>query len=71
MITRGKMFHSDLLETYGGMIREIDARIKLGEDVPDCLVKTLLERQEEEKLEFVDMAMICSSFMIGGVETVS
>lgn len=53
------------------MIKEIDARLRREEDVPDCLAKTLLQKQEEEKLDFVDMAMICSAFMIGGVETVS
>ncbi len=71
MITRGKKLHSDLLETYGGMIREIDTRIKRGEQVPDCLVKTMLQSQEDENLDFVDMSILCSAFMIGGVETVS
>lgn len=71
MTTRAKKLHSDLVETYGGMIKEIEARLKLGEDVPDCLVKTMLQSQKEENLDFLDMAILCSAFMIGGVETVS
>ncbi|KAF9443096.1 cytochrome P450 [Macrolepiota fuliginosa MF-IS2] len=69
MTTRARKLHSDLVETYGGMIQEIEARIKCGEDVPDCLVKTLLEVREKEDLDFLDMALLCSGFMIGGVET--
>lgn len=71
MVTRAKQLHSDLVETYGGMIKEIEARIKRGEQVPECLVKTMLQSQEEENLDSIDMAILCSAFMIGGVETVS
>ena len=70
MKTRGKKLHEGLVETYGGMILDIDARMKRGEDVPDCLVKTLLNAQEVEQLDHLDMAILCSAFMIGGVETV-
>ncbi|KAF9445653.1 cytochrome P450 [Macrolepiota fuliginosa MF-IS2] len=69
MTTRGRKLHSELVETYGGMIREIEIRMKHGEDVPDCLVKTLLEVQEKEGLDFLDVVMLSSAFMIGGVET--
>lgn len=70
MTTRGKKLHADLVETYGGMIKDIDARMKRGENVPDCLVKSMLQVQEEEELDHLDMAILCSAFMIGGVETV-
>ncbi|TFK35002.1 cytochrome P450 [Crucibulum laeve] len=69
MTTRGETLHSDLVETYGGMVNEIDARLKRGEKVPDCLVKTMLDSREEEQLDHLDMAILCSAFMIGGVET--
>ena len=68
--TRAHKLHADLVKTYGGMITEIDERMKRGEQVPDCLVKTLLLAQEEEGLDHLDMAILCSAFMIGGVETV-
>ncbi|KAF5318738.1 hypothetical protein D9619_011047 [Psilocybe cf. subviscida] len=69
MRTRGEKLHSDLVETYGGMINDIDARMQRGEEVPDCLVKTLLMSREEEQMDHLDMAILCSAFMIGGVET--
>ena len=52
------------------MILEIDGHLKRGKRVPDCLVKTLLESREEE-LDHLDMSMLCSASVIGGVETVS
>jgi hypothetical protein len=52
------------------MIEHIRQRIGRGEDVPDCLAKTLLLIQSDEELDDLDMAMIASAFMIGGVETV-
>ncbi|KAF8878782.1 cytochrome P450 [Infundibulicybe gibba] len=69
MSTRGKQLHADLVETYGGMINEIDTCMKRGDNVPDCLVKTMLLTREEEELDHLDMAILCSAFMIGGVET--
>uniref|UniRef100_A0A0W0FAE3 Cytochrome P450 n=1 Tax=Moniliophthora roreri TaxID=221103 RepID=A0A0W0FAE3_MONRR len=69
MIRRGKALHQDLVDTYGGMVKEIEARMKSGEKVPDCLVKTLVEEKSAEELDDLDMAILCSAFMIGGVET--
>ncbi|KAK7464944.1 hypothetical protein VKT23_006152 [Stygiomarasmius scandens] len=69
MITRGKKLHQDLVETYGGMINDIETRMNRGEKVPDCLVTNLLKQREEEQLDHLDMAILCSAFMIGGVET--
>lgn len=71
MKTRGQKLHADLVETYGSMILDIEVRMKRGEEIPDCLVKTLLQSREEEELDHLDMAILCSAFMIGGVETVS
>ncbi|KAF9524744.1 cytochrome P450 [Crepidotus variabilis] len=69
MITRSQKLHEGLVETYGGLIHDIDRRMKKGDQVPDCLVKTLLLAREEEELDHLDMAILCSAFMIGGVET--
>lgn len=70
MITRAKKLQADLLETYGGMIDGIDERMKAGEDVPDCLAKSILLSKEELELDDLDVSILCSAFMIGGVETV-
>ncbi|KAF4604487.1 hypothetical protein EYR40_003261 [Pleurotus pulmonarius] len=69
MTSRGKQLHKDLVETYGGMILDIEKRMKAGEKIPDCLVKTMIEVKEEEQLDHVDMSILCAAFMIGGVET--
>ncbi|KAF7783859.1 hypothetical protein Agabi119p4_24 [Agaricus bisporus var. burnettii] len=69
MIARGKKLQSDFLATYGCMVKELEARLKRGEYVTDCLAKTLLENQEKEGLEFMDIAIMCSGFMTAGVET--
>jgi hypothetical protein len=41
-----------------------------GEDVPDCLVKTLLLTQEREKLDWEDLCMLSAVFTLGGVHSV-
>jgi hypothetical protein len=58
------------VETYGAMIMRVKARMDAGEDVPDCLVKTLLLTQEEEKLDWEDLYMLSDAFTLGGVHTV-
>jgi cytochrome P450 len=68
LTARAKKLHKDIVETYGGMINEIEQRVKAGDEVPHCLVRTLID--EQETLDFLDKTMICSAFMIGGVETV-
>ncbi|KAG6856614.1 hypothetical protein H0H87_002569 [Tephrocybe sp. NHM501043] len=69
MITRGKKLHTDLVETYGGFLNDIEAKLQRGETVSDCLGKTIILTKEEEELDLVDMAILTSAFMIGGVET--
>ena len=53
------------------MILDVKARMDAGEDVPDCLVKTLLQTQEEEKLDWEDLCMLSAVFTLGGVSSVS
>lgn len=69
--TRGRKLYKDLMDTYGGLINDMDRCMQRGEEVPDSLVKTMLQVRETEQLDHIDMAMIASAFMIGGVETVS
>lgn len=71
MSSRGKKLHNDLVDTYGGIINDIDQKLANGQDVEDCLSKYMLSIREEEELDHVDMAILASAFMIGGVETVS
>lgn len=53
------------------MINRVKARLVAGEQVSDCLVKTLLETQESEKLSWEDMCFIVIAFTTGGVHSVS
>ncbi|KAF2713931.1 cytochrome P450 [Pleomassaria siparia CBS 279.74] len=66
---RGQELHTGLVDTYGGFINQIDLAMKQGEKVPDCLAKTMLENREHEDLTHLDMSILASAFMIGGVET--
>lgn len=70
MRSRAKRLHTDLVAKYGSMIAGIGQRLESGEAVPDCLAKTMLQSREEEGLDWTDMCMLASAFMIGGVETV-
>jgi hypothetical protein len=71
MHQRGKRLHQGLVNTYGGLVTGIKKSLDNGEDVPDCLAKTMLEVQDKEQLDHLDMSILASAFMIGGVETVS
>jgi hypothetical protein len=69
-LSRAHRLHDDLAEIYGAMIMQVKARMDAGEDVPDCLVKTLLLTQEEEKLDWEDLCMLSAVFTLGGVHSV-
>lgn len=71
MQIRGKKLHNGLVETYGGIIKDIERKLNRGVVVEDCLAKTMLQTRQEEDLDDLDMAILASAFMIGGVETVS
>jgi hypothetical protein len=71
MRSRGRKLHDDLIEVYGAMILRVKARMDSGENVPDCLVKTLLETREEEKLDWEDICMLACVFTLGGVHSAS
>ncbi|KAL4897159.1 cytochrome P450 [Aspergillus ambiguus] len=69
MHRRGEQLHRGLVETYGGFIKDTERKVRMGEKVPDCLAKTMAELREKEQLDDLDMAILASAFMIGGVET--
>ncbi|OJJ06278.1 hypothetical protein ASPVEDRAFT_55955 [Aspergillus versicolor CBS 583.65] len=69
MQRRAKRLHCGLVETYGGLLTEIDQKLQQGVDVPRCLARSLVECREKEDLDDLDAAMLVSAFMIGGVET--
>ena len=69
MRSRARKLHEDLVTSYGGMINEIEERMRRNEKVPDCLAKTMILTKDSEKLDNLDMAILASAFMIGGVET--
>ncbi|KZV99013.1 cytochrome P450 [Exidia glandulosa HHB12029] len=69
MRSRAKRLHADLVLKYGSMISDIGQQLERGDAVPDCLAKTMIQSREEEGLDWTDMCMLASAFMIGGVET--
>lgn len=69
MSVRGKRLHNALVSAYGGMITSISTRLDAKLPVTNCLAKTMLQSQLSEDLDKLDMAILASAFMIGGVET--
>ncbi|KAH8102034.1 cytochrome P450 [Cristinia sonorae] len=69
--SRAWKLHDDLIEVYGAMILRVKARMDSGEPVPDCLAKTLIETQEQEKLDWEDLCMLAAVFTLGGVHSTS
>ncbi|KAH7010931.1 cytochrome P450 [Macrophomina phaseolina] len=69
LTSRGKRLHKGLVETYGGLVKGVEQKVKRGEPVEDCLAKTLAQIRDEEQLDDLDMAIMASAFLIGGVET--
>lgn len=68
--SRGRRLHDGIVEVYGAMIMRVKARMDAGDDLPDCLVKTLLLTQEKEKLDWEDLCMLSAVFTLGGVHSV-
>ncbi|KXN88563.1 Phenylacetate 2-hydroxylase [Leucoagaricus sp. SymC.cos] len=68
---RGQKLRKDFLEVYGTMINMVKDRIAAGENVPDCLVKSLLMCQEEEQLSWTDMCLLTTAFATGGSHSTS
>ncbi|KXN84313.1 3-hydroxyphenylacetate 6-hydroxylase, partial [Leucoagaricus sp. SymC.cos] len=71
MRAKGRKLHNDFIAVYGAMMLRTKARMDAGEEVPDCLVKTLIQCKEEEQLSWEDMCFIVSAFTTGGVHSTS
>ncbi|PIL23591.1 cytochrome P450 [Ganoderma sinense ZZ0214-1] len=69
MTSRAKKLHQDILDFNSPYLADIEARLKRGDDVPDCQAKTLLLTREEEELDDLDIIIMCGTLIIGGVET--
>ena len=69
--SRARKLHDELVDVYGGMIRRFQTLMELGEEVPDCLVKTLIQSKDKEKLDWEDLCMLSAVFTLGGVHSVS
>ncbi|KAH8106701.1 cytochrome P450 [Cristinia sonorae] len=69
MQKRGRKLHDAFVEVYGGFLLEVKAKLNKGEDVPDCLAKTLILTQEQEGLDWEDMCMLIAVFVLGGVHS--
>ncbi|KAI0037219.1 cytochrome P450 [Vararia minispora EC-137] len=67
--SRGRAVYRGIMEVYGAMIERVRSRLDRGEDVPDCLVKTLILTQEKEKLDQEDLSMLSAVFTLGGVHS--
>jgi hypothetical protein len=53
------------------MIMRVKERLDAGENVEDCLAKTLLFEREKEGLDWEDICMLTVVFTLGGVHSVS
>ncbi|KAI0050046.1 cytochrome P450 [Auriscalpium vulgare] len=71
MRSRGRKLHDDIIAVYGALIMRVKDRMNSGDNVPACLVKTLLETREKEGLSWEDMCMLSAVFTLGGVHSTS
>ncbi|TFK83361.1 cytochrome P450 [Polyporus arcularius HHB13444] len=69
MTSRGKKLHEEIVNFNRPFLADIEGRLKRGDDVPDCLAKTLLLTREDEGLDDLDILIMCGTLIIGGVET--
>jgi cytochrome P450 len=67
--SRAVKLHDDFIEVYGALIMQVQDRMTGGEDVPDCIAKTLLETREEQGLDWEDICMLGAVFTLGGVHS--
>ena len=70
MTARARKLHADILAFNRPLFVDIETRLQRGEDVPECLAKTLVLTREAEGLDELDILIMCGTLIIGGVETV-
>ncbi|KAL0960650.1 hypothetical protein HGRIS_005679 [Hohenbuehelia grisea] len=69
--SNARRLREGFMKVYGAMILGVKQRVDAGEEVSDCLVKHLLDRQKEESLSWADMCFIANAFTTGGVHSTS
>ncbi|KAF9254155.1 cytochrome P450, partial [Marasmius fiardii PR-910] len=69
--SRGRKLRKDFIEVYGTMINLVKDRMASGENVPDCLVKSLLQKKDEEELSWIDLCLLTTAFATGGSHSTS
>jgi hypothetical protein len=70
MHRRAKRLHRKLVQEYGKPVDNIEQKLARSIDVPKSLSKAMLESRGKEGLDELDIKILASAFMIGGVETV-
>jgi hypothetical protein len=70
MHRRAKRLHRKLVQEYGKLVDNIEQKLARSIDVPKSLSKAMLESRGKEGLDELDIKILASAFMIGGVETV-
>ncbi|KAJ7642046.1 cytochrome P450 [Roridomyces roridus] len=68
---RAQALHNKIISIYGDVYNSIKTKIDNGEGVPDCLVRTLIESSEIEKLDWLDTCLLAAAFTMGGVHSTS
>ncbi|KAG7092973.1 hypothetical protein E1B28_009274 [Marasmius oreades] len=69
MYSRCNALHRELVLTYGGMVKDMERKTQRGEPVPECLAKTLIQVREQEGLDDLDIHMLVSAFLLGGLDS--
>lgn len=64
--SRARQLRKDSMEVYGEMVNMVKSRTDSKEHIPDCLVKSLLQCQDEEQLSWTDICMLTAAFATGG-----
>jgi len=69
---RGRKLNQEIINTWGGLVKQVELEMHCNKEVPPSLTKKMLKLlHSEERLSHKEMAMLAAAFMIGGVETVS
>nr|BAL05163.1 cytochrome P450 [Phanerodontia chrysosporium] len=69
MIERSRRLHQHFVDTCGGLVRDVKRQIDAGDNVPDCMAKFLLDVKDKERLDDLDIILLCCGFLVGGVES--
>ncbi|KXN80997.1 Cytochrome P450 1A2 [Leucoagaricus sp. SymC.cos] len=68
---RAQKVHQGLVDILGGMMDGVEKRLLMGEDVPDCLAKELLQGHKDGIYNRLDMIMLCTAFIVPGIGSIT